>query len=316
MKFLSQMESIALTPMKLLSQPDEEELLSQPDEEERLSQPDEEVAISSPCQSPQQPHPSTPTSHPSILAVEAELVRNRVRCPVCNQWVECNDSTDITFEAEFSSIGDGKLPKNVNLVNLRREFQNHSDHYHSSEPVWNTIPRQDLASSGDGSVASVTSGRVKSKIATVAGLVNYGLSHSNRHMPALPMDLGEDWSLMRHVMFLKLGYATAIVKDGSVYLRGRTTVLNAPLDPSWSESKKNTNQRTWLKQEALRYITELCMALVSASPSNEWTASTLERRRNSHHIFFAHRDNHRTCPALLVYRPNDLPPYYIGCSDM
>jgi hypothetical protein len=297
-KLLSHMESADLTPKKL------------------LSQPDEEGAMSTPYRTPQKTHPSTPTPHPSILAKEAELVRNRVRCPVCNQWVECNDSTNITFEAEFSAVGDAKLPRNVNIVNLRRDFQNHSDHYHSLEPVWNTIPRQDLASSDDGTLAPVTSGRVKSKIATVAGLVNYGLSYSNRHMPALPIDLGEDWSVMRYVMFLKLGNATAVVKDGSVYLRGRTAVLNAPLDPSWSESKKNTKQRNWLKQEALRYITQLCMALAFASPSNEWMRSTRERRRNSHHIFFAHRDNHRTCPALLVYRPNDLPPYYIGCSDM
>jgi hypothetical protein len=290
-KLLSHLESAALTPMKL------------------LSQPNEEVAFSSPCPTPQR-------SHPSLLAKEAELAQYRVRCPVCNQWVECNDSTDITFETEFSASGDAKLPKNVNIVNLRREFQNHSDHYHSSEPVWNTIPRQDLVSFDDGSLESITSGRVTSKVATVAGLVNYGLSYTNRQMPALPIELGEDWSVMRNVMFLKLGNAIAIVKDGSVYLRGRTTVLNAPLDPSWSESKKNTKQRNWLKQEALRYMTQLCMALFSASPSNEWLASTLERRRNSHHIFFALRDNHRTCPTLLVYRPNDLPPYHIGCNNM
>jgi hypothetical protein len=93
----------------------------------------------------------------------------------------------------------------------------------------------------------------------------------------------------------------------SMYLRGRTAVLKAPLDSSWSETDKSKKQRTWLKQEALRYIGQLCLAVMYASPSDEWIASNRERLKNSHHIFFAARDNHRTCPALLDYRPKDLP---------
>jgi hypothetical protein len=252
---------------------------------------------------------ATNTASPDVamtLPPPADDVHS-VQCPVCQQWVECNDSTNVTFEAEFKSVGDQKSPENINIVKLHLDFRKHVEQCHATEPVWNAVPRMDLATSDNGSVAAVTATRAKSSIATRAGLVNYGLSFANRHMPPMGIDLADDWLAMRNVMLVKVGYALHVVSEASVYLRKRTTVLNAPTYSMLSATEVVKKQRLWLKTEAVNYLIQLSRAILNASPSDQWNRSSRERRVNAHHIFFFARDYHRACPALLDYQPNDLP---------
>jgi hypothetical protein len=233
-----------------------------------------------------------------LINMEKALIGRRVRCPVCEQWVECNDSTSVSFDKEFKTVGKSTDPHNINIAKLGKAFLVHVADFHATEPVWNAVPKMDLASSSD--AVSLVSSRSKSKLATRAGLVNYGLCFAGRHMPALPIDLAEDWAAMRYVMIAKVSYAIGIVADASTYLRGRTSVLNAP---------DKATGRSWLKGEAAAYLVSLIAAIVNASPSERWKLSTRARRINAHHIFFLVRDDHRSCPALLVYKPGELPSF-------
>jgi hypothetical protein len=253
---------------------------------------------------------------PAPAQLSQGLASKSVPCPVCKLLVECDDAATVNFAEAFGDKGtkrkgkDAKDSKDAKAAKLKGgssrgpgsaklgiAFRLHVSNFHLQEPVWNALPRMDLASADE----PCSSKRTKNTNATLAGLVAYGLAYAGRRVPLL-FDLADDWHKMRTLMILKVGYAVSEVGHAEVFFKGRTNVVGVP--PSLH---KQGDQRSWLKKMASEYLMRLSDAIMRASPSAVWlTESSPARKRNAHQIFFLSRGCHLDCPALIKYHSDDL----------
>jgi uncharacterized membrane protein len=262
------------------------------------------------------PAAATPLDNEAYQQLAQGLASKSVPCPVCKLLVECDDAATVNFAEAFGDKGtkrkgkdakDSKDAKSAKLkggssrgpgsAKLGIAFRLHVSNFHLQEPVWNALPRMDLASADE----PCSSKRTKNTNATLAGLVAYGLAYAGRRVP-LRFDLADDWHKMQTLMILKVGYAVSEVGHAEVFFKGRTNVVGVP--PSLH---KQGDQRSWLKKMACEYLMRLSDAIMRASPSAVWlTESSPARKRNAHQIFFLSRGCHLDCPALIKYHSDDL----------
>ena len=98
-------------------------------------------------------------------------------CPVCGM-----NLPEIPIETNFKKSFKDQKHKNA--------CTRHVSRFHSDEPIWNALPKMDLDSKED---QHVSSQRQKSQIASVEGLVQYGLSFSARAFPLAEMEMEAGW---------------------------------------------------------------------------------------------------------------------------
>ena len=94
-------------------------------------------------------------------------------------------------------------------------------------------------------------------------------------------------------------HAQRLCSECPIYLRGRTNFLGAT-------GETLAAQRLWLKNEAAKYLDDLCINTESSPPSEHWySITTAARKRNLVQIFFLDAKFHRECRLLP---PETLPP--------
>ena len=219
-------------------------------------------------------HESKATVGPTQQLFEPAL------CPVCQ--------VQLNF---LSAATDLQLPFKAGVA--KGMMMTHSCRWHREEPVWNALPKLDL------DMRSLH-GRSKPTTATVLGLVSYCLASSARAI-RLPKTDGwiDRWNNVKNKIIYRIGYARRLCSECPIYLRGRTNFLGAT-------GETLAAQRLWLKNEAAKYLDDLCINTESSPPSEHWySITTAARKRNLVQIFFLDAKFHRECRLLP---PETLPP--------
>jgi hypothetical protein len=98
---------------------------------------------------------------------------------------------------------------------------------------------------------------------------------------------------VRRELLLRIGAATALVHDGHSYLKGRSTVHDAP-------EGNLTDHRKWLKKEAEKYMNLLSKSVLVESPSTWRDGFSNSRKLNPLTFSFSQGNRHQT--STFVYQ--------------
>lgn len=196
-----------------------------------------------------------------------------IRCPVCSKDLKFMPP-DSDFRTSFKSLS------------VIKSMRAHVAKHHVAEPIWNSLPKLELHRD-----CEAPGKRRKEYTATVPGLIAHSMASAARFIPLPETDEWLwDWKNVHRFLVCRLGSALLTCVDGTVYLRGRSSVLAAA-----PASVKE--QRAWLKQEAYSYLKRLMNANLLPSQFWESIASPI-RRRNLIQIFFYDGEAHRDCGLI------------------
>jgi len=222
-------------------------------------------------------------SSQEVAADDTDITQDIRTCPVCGLFVAC-DATGMDWTKKFEK-------------SLLKNFKDHVTGSHYNEPLWNCLPKLDLDKTPR------YDRRTKNNVATVEGIIHYGLSKAGEQLlvkPDAACDYCIDWIKAQFAVIRGIGYASATVSNADVYLRQRTKVAGAPKTGQTHPSEIQKAERKWLKEQAIDYLNKLCDRVKSVkTPGPKWAESSPQRRNNAIRIFFLEKNRHLDCPVLF-----------------
>jgi hypothetical protein len=239
------------------------------------------------------------------LKIEMENEPMHIECLVCRDLVELSSAIP-----EIPT-GDRFTCSWTSNPTVTKALRNHAKQ-HVQEPMFQVLPKQDLAAGAKHRVASrvLSSQKIVSKALRYAceqHLISY-LAIAGFHFNNDDAQL--DFWTVKTLVLQVIGYSMAQVMHRNDLVNGKDQEYPDCPDPKPEGDKEvaqwRTNCRDYLKKQAHTYLTLLFMKISQATkPGPKWESEADLRKVNAMFVFFYSYQHGKKMPFL--FRDEDLP---------
>jgi hypothetical protein len=221
------------------------------------------------------PHKDTPL----LTDVKKETVTEElfpigvnVCCTICGH----------NFGQDFADIPPKKTSASARAKRIARAFKKHAQKIHPDNAEYSFLPRKRQ--------------KTENKIASMSGLIWWSFQPGLKLLQTeTKMSFDTEWKNVMIALAAGVGASLMMVKrNATVYFRGKFSALS-----STALEAVSTEERDYLRENALTYLGSLLLDLQKADPVLLWNDTITTKRKNEFELFFLETNGPDKVPLLL-----------------